>query len=88
MVYREERMGNSDAPLVTGKMIDNIEFDEDFSIIKTKVLEALVGSLLGIVDTMSKFDVAVIEVKPQDGPFRHITEDIVVQAHAPVGRRR
>ncbi|AKM09085.1 potassium channel family protein [Croceicoccus naphthovorans] len=81
VVYPEERMGNRVARLVTGKMIDHIEFDEDFSIIKTKAPEALVGSLLGIVDTMSKFGVAVIGVKPQDGPFRHITEDIVVQAH-------
>ncbi|GGC14626.1 potassium transporter [Novosphingobium endophyticum] len=79
VVYPEERMGRRVARLVTGKMIDHIEFDEDFSIIKTKAPEALVGGLLGIIDTMSKFGVAVIGVKPQDGPFRHITQDIIVQ---------
>ncbi|MET1755868.1 TrkA family potassium uptake protein [Novosphingobium sp. RD2P27] len=79
VVYPEERMGRRVARLVTGKMMDHIEFDEDFSIIKTKAPDRLVGGLLGIIDTMSKFGVAVIGVKPQDGPFRHITEDIVVQ---------
>ncbi|MEZ5688469.1 MAG: TrkA family potassium uptake protein [Caenibius sp.] len=81
VVYPEERMGNRVARLVTGKMIDYIEFDEDFSIIKTKAPDVLVGSLLGIIDTMDKFGIAVIGVKPQDGPFRHITQDIVVQAN-------
>ncbi|MEW9854021.1 potassium channel family protein [Novosphingobium sp. M1R2S20] len=81
VVYPEERMGRRVARLVTGKMMDHIEFDEDFSIIKTKAPEALVGNLLGIIDTMARFGVAVIGVKPQDGPFRHITEDIIVQQH-------
>lgn len=79
VVYPEERMGRRVARLVTGKMIDHIEFDEDFSIIKTKAPTELVGSLLGIIDTMAKYGVAVIGVKPQDGPFRHVTQDIVVQ---------
>jgi trk system potassium uptake protein TrkA len=79
VVYPEERMGRRVARLVIGKMIDHIEFDEDFSIIKTKAPAILVGCLLGIIDTMAKYGVAVIGVKPQDGPFRHVTQDIVVQ---------
>lgn len=79
VVYPEERMGRRVARLVTGKMIDHIEFDEDFSIIKTKAPTELVGCLLGIIDTMAKYGVAVIGVKPQDGPFRHVTQDIVIQ---------
>lgn len=79
VVYPEERMGKRVARLVTGKMIDHIEFDEDFSIIKTKAPEALIGGLLGIIDTMAKYGVAIIGVKPLGEPFRHITQDIVVQ---------
>ena len=41
---------------------------------------ALVGSLLGIIDTMKDYGVAIIGVKPKDGPFRHVTQDIVIQA--------
>jgi trk system potassium uptake protein TrkA len=62
-------------------MIDHIEFAEDFSIIKTKAPAVLVGSLLSLFDTMSRFGVAIIGVKPVDGPFRHITEDILVRAN-------
>ena len=80
VVYPEERMGRQVARLLTGKMIDAIEFDEDFSIIKTRAPQALVGSLLGILDTMKDHDVAIIGVKPKDGPFRHVTQDIVIQA--------
>lgn len=79
IVYPEVQMGRRVARLVTGKMIDHIEFAEDFSIIKTRAPQALVGSLLGIIDTMNRYGVAVIGVKPQDGPFRHVTQDIVVQ---------
>ena len=81
VVYPEEQMGRRVARLVTGKMIDHIEFDEDFSIIKTTAPKALVGSLLGIIDTMARYGVAVIGVKPQGQPFRHVTQDIVVQEH-------
>ena len=80
VVYPEERMGRQVARLVTGKMIDAIEFDEDFSIVKTRAPQALVGSLLGIIDTMKDYGVAIIGVKPKDGPFRHVTQDIVIQA--------
>jgi trk system potassium uptake protein TrkA len=73
-------MGRQVARLVTGKMIDAIEFDEDFSIIKTRAPKALVGSLLGIIDTMKDHGVAIIGVKPKEGPFRHVTQDIVIQA--------
>jgi trk system potassium uptake protein len=81
VVYPEEQMGCRVARLVTGKMIDHIEFEEDFSIIKTRAPAEMVGSLLGLIDTMSKYGVAIIGVKPQDGPFRHVTQDIVVQAN-------
>lgn len=80
VVYPEERMGRQVARLVTGKMIDAIEFDEDFSIVKTRAPQALVGSLLGIIDTMKDYGVAIIGVKPKVGPFRHVTQDIVIQA--------
>lgn len=79
VVYPEESMGRRVARLVTGKMIDQIEFDEGFSIVKTRAPQALVGSVLGIIDTMKQYGVAVIGVKPEGGAFRHVTEDIIVQ---------
>ncbi|MCZ8321823.1 MAG: potassium channel family protein [Novosphingobium sp.] len=80
VVYPEERMGRQVARLVTGKMIDAIEFDEDFSIIKTRAPKVLVGSLVGIIDTIKTYGVAIIGVKPKNGPFRHIIEDTIIQA--------
>lgn len=79
VVYPEESMGQRVARLVTGKMIDHIEFDENFSIVKTRAPKVLVGSVLGIIDTMKEFGIAIIGVKPEGQPFRHVTQDIIVQ---------
>ena len=80
VVYPEESMGRRVARLVTGKMIDQIEFDEGFAIVKTRAPQQLVGSVLGIIDTMKEFGIAIIGVKPEGQPFRHVTQDIIVQA--------
>ena len=46
VVYPEAAMGERVAHLVTGKMIDFIEFDDDFAIVKTRPPREAVGKTL------------------------------------------
>ena len=75
VVYPEERMGMRVARLVTGKMIDFIEFEEDFSIIKTRAPSCLVGKHVVEAACMEQFSVALIGVKPAGAPFRVVRDN-------------
>lgn len=47
VVYPEARMGERVAHMVTGRMIDYIEFDDDFAIAKTRAPVAMASMTLG-----------------------------------------
>ena len=57
VVYPEAAMGERVAHLVTGKMIDFIEFDDGFAIVKTKAPRALIGKTLEASGARSRFGV-------------------------------
>ena len=77
VVYPEERMGLRVARLVTERMMDYIEFEEDFSIIKTRAPDCLVGKHLAEAACMSQFSVALIGVKPPSAPFVVIRDNVI-----------
>ena len=76
VVYPEERMGVRVARLVTGKMIDFIEFEEDFSIIKTRAPSCLVGKHVVEAACMEQFAVALIGVKPPNAHFMVVRDNM------------
>ncbi|MBX9802158.1 MAG: TrkA family potassium uptake protein [Caulobacteraceae bacterium] len=78
VVYPEVAMGKRVAHLVTGKMIDFIEFDDDFAIVKTRPPREAVGKTLGESQLRSRFGVTVVGVKRPREDFTYAKPDTLV----------
>ncbi len=62
-------MGGRVAHLVTGKMIDFIEFDDGFAIVKTRAPREAEGKTLAECALRSKYGVTVVGVKREKTDF-------------------
>jgi trk system potassium uptake protein TrkA len=71
-------MGERVAHLVTGKMIDFIEFDDDFAIVKTRPPREAVGKTLGESQLRSRHGVTVIGVKRPQVDFTYAMPSTLV----------
>lgn len=78
VVYPEAAMGERVAHLVTGKMIDFIEFDDDFAIVKTRPPREAIGRTLGESQLRSRHGVTVVGVKRPREDFTHAKPDTLV----------
>lgn len=78
VVYPEVAMGERVAHLVTGKMIDFIEFDDDFAIVKTRPPREAVGKTLGESQLRSRYGVTVVGVKRPREDFTYAKPDTLV----------
>ncbi|MFB9663028.1 potassium channel family protein [Glycomyces mayteni] len=78
VVYPEWAMGERVAHLVSGRMLDFIEFDDGFAIVKTKAPTEAVGKTLAESRLRSKYGVTVVGVKQPDKDFTYATPDTVV----------
>jgi trk system potassium uptake protein TrkA len=63
VIYPEAAMGERVAHLVTGKMIDFIEFDDGFAIVKTRAPREALGKSLAECSLRSKYGITVVGVK-------------------------
>jgi trk system potassium uptake protein len=63
VVYPEARMGERVAHMVTGKMIDYIEFDDNFAIVKTRAPAELAGQTLAEWEVRTKYGVTIVGIK-------------------------
>ncbi len=75
IVYPEADMGERVAHLVTGKMIDFIEFDEGFTIAKTLVPDEAIGKTLAEAGIRSKYGVTVVGIKKPGADFTYATPE-------------
>ncbi|GAA3836435.1 TrkA family potassium uptake protein [Sphaerisporangium flaviroseum] len=78
VVQPEHDMGERVAHLVTGRMLDYIEVDENFALVKTRPPKDLVGIPLGECRLRSKYGVTVVAVKSQGEEFTYATADTVL----------
>ena len=78
VVYPEVAMGERVAHLVTGKMIDFIEFDDDFAIVKTRPPREAVGKTLAESQLRSRHGVTVVGVKRPREDFTYAKPDTLV----------
>ena len=69
VVFPEADVGERVAHLITGKMIDYIEFDDGFAIVKTKAPVEAHGRTLGESKLRQRFGVTVVGVKTRGQPF-------------------
>ena len=65
VIQPESEMGERVAHLVSGRMLDYVELDRDWALIKTKPPNFLVGAPLGETRLRAKYNVTVVSVKPQ-----------------------
>ena len=78
VIFPEAEMGERVAHLVTGKMMDFIEFDDGFAIVKTRTPRALAGKALSETDVRKTHGVTIVGVKRPREPFIQAVSDTVV----------
>lgn len=78
VVYPEAAMGERVAHLVTGKMIDFIEFDDGFAIVKTRPPREALGKTLAESALRTKHGVTVVGVKRPREDFTYAKPTTVV----------
>ena len=79
IVYPEAAMGERVAHLITGKIIDFIEFEDNFAIVKTAAPVEAWGLPLGKSGLRSKYGVTIVGVKRKNEPFTYATAETMVQ---------
>jgi len=71
VVYPEREMGQRVAHLVRGAMLDYMEVEEDFVIVKTEPPQELLGKTLAEAGIRAKHGVTVIAIRHPDGEWTH-----------------
>jgi trk system potassium uptake protein TrkA len=80
VVYPEAAMGERVAHLITGKMLDFIEFDDDFAIAKVRAPRESAGRTLADVALRTKYGITVVGVKLPGQDFQYARPETVVPA--------
>jgi trk system potassium uptake protein TrkA len=78
VVLPEHEMGERVAHLVTGRMLDYIEFEDDFAMIKTVAPAEIVGRPLSQTGVRRRHGITVVGVKRPGRPFTYAAQDTVV----------
>ncbi len=79
VVRPEHDMGRRVAHLVRGRMLDYIEFDDGYAIVKTRPPQSLHGRPLGESRPRSRHGVTVVGVKRTGQDFTYATPETVVE---------
>jgi trk system potassium uptake protein len=77
VVYPEHEVGERVAHLLSGKIIDFIEFDDDFAIVKTRTPREAWGKPLGESRLRTKYGVTVVGVKRPGEDFTYALPETV-----------
>lgn len=78
VVLPEYDMGERVAHLVTGRMLDYIEFEDGYTIVKTVAPEEAIGKPLSESGLRVKYGVTVVGVKRPGGEFTHAEPATVI----------
>lgn len=79
VVRPEHDMGQRVAHLVRGRMLDYIEFDDGYAIVKTRPPQSMLGMPLGESRPRSKYGITIVGVKRTGQDFTHATPETVVR---------
>ena len=80
VVYLEAETGGRVAHLVTGKMIDFIEFDDSFAIAKTRSPRQTHGKTLAQSDVRKKYGITVVGIKRRHQDFIYAKAETEIKA--------
>jgi trk system potassium uptake protein TrkA len=81
VIFPEADTGRRVAHLVNGKLMDYIEFDDGFAIVKMRPPQETVGFTLDQSKIRSKYGVTVVGVKSPGEDFTYAQADTKVTAH-------
>ncbi|CAL9644599.1 potassium channel family protein [Streptomyces sp. enrichment culture] len=79
VVLPEHEMGERVAHLVTGRMLDFIQFDDDYALVKTVAPDLATGVPLGRSQVRSRYGVTVVGIKRPGEDFTYATAETVVE---------
>lgn len=79
VVYPEADMGERVAHLITGRMIDFIEFDDGFAIAKIHAPSATLNKTLAESRIRDQFGVTVVGIKRTHEDFQHATPSSLIR---------
>ncbi|MDI9939236.1 TrkA family potassium uptake protein [Rhodococcus sp. IEGM 1351] len=79
VVRPEHDMGKRVAHLVRGRMMDYIEFDDGFAMVKTTPPATVVGKRLGETTVRSTYGVTVVAIKRPGEDFTYATADTIIE---------
>jgi trk system potassium uptake protein TrkA len=81
VIYPEAEAGERVAHLVSGRMLDFIEFDDDFALVKMFPPKPIRGKNLTDSGVRSRHNITVVGVKSPGKPFTYATEKTIVTDH-------
>ncbi|MDQ0408638.1 TrkA C-terminal domain-containing protein [Streptomyces sp. NPDC000349] len=84
-------MGQRVTHLVRGRMLDYIEFEDDFAMVKTNPPADIIGLLLSNSAVRTRYGITVVAIKLPGEGFTHATAETVVEADGTIivaGRTR
>ncbi|WP_345763323.1 potassium channel family protein [Diaminobutyricibacter sp. McL0608] len=81
VIYPEAEAGERVAHLVSGRMLDFIEFDDDFALVKMYPPKPIRGLPLSESGVRRKHKITVVGVKSPGKPFTYATAETVVSNH-------
>jgi len=81
VIYPEAEAGERVAHLVSGRMLDFIEFDDEFAIVKMYPPKLIRGMTLGKSSIRTKYGLTVVGVKSPGKEFTYATAETVVSNH-------
>ncbi|MFI7428412.1 potassium channel family protein [Micromonospora sp. NPDC049836] len=79
VIFPEAETADRVAHLIVSRMLDFIEFGDDFAIAKVRVPRPLVGRSLRELSPMERYGVSVVGAKLPGEPFRYAAPDTVLQ---------
>lgn len=80
VIRPEHDMGRRTAHLVRGGMLDYIEIEDDFVLIRTRPPESALNRPLGVLDLRKKHEITVVAVRKPDAGWLHTTAQTVLYA--------
>ena len=81
VIYPEAEAGERVAHLVSGRMLDFIEFDDDFAIVKMYPPKPIRGIPLSESQVRRKYGITVVGVKSPGKDFTYATPETVISNH-------